>query len=241
MANRFYFAYGSNMNPDRIRERIPQARVAGTAFILGWRLKERLYADIERSRGGRVCGVLYLLTQTEILHLDAYEGYPRTYGCVELDAMIDPEHKVSAFTYVLTVEARREREGKKYPESYRLICSAGAQWHGIRDEFGRLTDPPFTNFAPGGVWIPSAARRREWLDASTLAATRNAKAAAKKPARGRAKKIMKKAVAMLENLRHIIGRWDRDSIRAPREGVEKSLSGRLILRTGYGIISDSNP
>ena len=48
---------------------------------------------------------------------------------------------------------------------------------------------------------------------------------------------MKKAVAMLDDLRHIIGRWDRDSIRAPREGVEKSRSGRLILRTGYGIIS----
>ena len=156
--NRFYFAYGSNMNPDRIRERIPQARVAGTAFILGWRIKERLYADIERCPSGRVSGVLYLLTQTEILHLDAYEGYPRTYGCVELDAMIDPDHKVSAFTYVLTEAARREREGQKYPEPYRLICSAGAQWHGIRDEFGRLGDPPFTYFRPGGVWIPAAER-----------------------------------------------------------------------------------
>lgn len=204
MANRFYFAYGSNMNPDRIRERIPQARVAGTAFILGWRLKERLYADIERSRGGRVCGVLYLLTQTEILHLDAYEGCPRTYGCVELDAMIDPEHKVPAFTYVLTEAARREREGRKYPEPYRLICSAGAQWHGVRDEFRRMDDPPFTFSRTRGVWIPSAARRREWIDASALAATRNVKAAkaaakargaakvagaaAKKPARGRPKK-----------------------------------------------------
>ena len=157
--NRFYFAYGSNMNPDRIRERIPLARMAGTAFILGWRLKERLYADIERCPFGRVSGVLYLLTQTEILHLDAYEGYPRTYGCVELDAMIDPDHKVSAFTYVLTEAARREREGLKYPEPYRLICSAGAQWHGIRDEFGRLGDPPFTFSRVRGVWIPSAAKK----------------------------------------------------------------------------------
>ena len=72
MANRFYFAYGSNMNPDRIRQRIPQARPVGTAFILGWRIKERLYADIERSKGGRVDGVLYLLTPSEIYTLDAY-------------------------------------------------------------------------------------------------------------------------------------------------------------------------
>ena len=58
MANRFYFAYGSNMNPDRIRERIPNARVVGRATIRGWRLVERLYADIERAKGGRVEGVL---------------------------------------------------------------------------------------------------------------------------------------------------------------------------------------
>ena len=61
MANRFYFAYGSNMNPDRIRQRIPQARPVGTAFILGWRIKERLYADIDKAKAGRVDGVLYLL------------------------------------------------------------------------------------------------------------------------------------------------------------------------------------
>ena len=47
--NTFYFAYGSNMNPDRIRERIPQARLVGKATIKGWRLVERLYADIERA------------------------------------------------------------------------------------------------------------------------------------------------------------------------------------------------
>ena len=187
MANRFYFAYGSNMNPDRIRERIPQARLVGTAYILGWRLKERLYADIERCPSGRVCGVLYLLTQTEILHLDVYEGYPRTYGCVELDAMLGPEHKVSAFTYVMTAAARREREGQKYPETYRLICSAGAQWHGIRDEFIRPDDPPFSFACARGVWIPSAQRRGGWVKAATAAAPKSAKAAKRAP-RPRAKK-----------------------------------------------------
>ena len=182
MANRFYFAYGSNMNPDRIRERIPQARLVGTAYILGWRLKERLYADIERCPSGRVCGVLYLLTQTEILHLDVYEGYPRTYGCVELDAMLSPEHKVSAFTYVMTAAARREREGQKYPEAYRLICSAGAQWHGIRDEFIRPDDPPFSFACARGVWVPSAQRRDGWVGTASLSTKAGAaKATAKRP------------------------------------------------------------
>ena len=184
MANRFYFAYGSNMNPDRIRQRIPQARPVGTAFILGWRIKERLYADIERSKGGRVDGVLYLLTPSEIYTLDAYEGYPRTYGCVELDALIDPEHKVSAFTYVMTATARCEREGQRYPESYRLVCSAGAQWHGIRDAFHRKGDPLFCYSRERGIWIPPSQGSATWADVAALGAKRAAgaaKNAAKKP------------------------------------------------------------
>jgi gamma-glutamylcyclotransferase (GGCT)/AIG2-like uncharacterized protein YtfP len=186
--NRFYFAYGSNMNPERIRERIPQARLVGPASILGWRLKERLYADVERSAGGRVDGVLYLLTQTEILRLDAYEGYPRTYGCVELDAIIDAEHWVPAFTYVMTEAARREREGQKYPEDYRLICSAGAQWHGVRDEFHRKGDPLFTFTPSRGIWYPSTQSRDGWANAAAPVAAGRAKAA-RKPAAKRAKKL----------------------------------------------------
>lgn len=185
--NRFYFAYGSNMNPERIRERIPMARTVGPAVILGWRLKERLYADIERSAGGRVDGVLYLLTQIEIFRLDEYEGYPRTYGCVGVDAMIDPEHKVSAFTYVLTDAAKRAREGQKYPEAYRLICSAGAQWNGIRDAFHHKGDPLFSYNPARGIWVPPAQGSVTWADVAAAGAKRNA-GGAKKPAKKESKK-----------------------------------------------------
>ena len=179
--NRFYFAYGSNMNPERIRERIPMARTVGTAHILGWRLKERLYADIEQSKGGHVDGVLYLLTPSEIHRLDAYEGYPHTYCCVELDAIIDPLHKVSAFTYVLTDTARREREGKKYPEDYRLICSDGAQWHGIRDAFHHKGDPLFSYNPARGIWVPPAQGSVTWADVAAAGAKRGAGAARNAP------------------------------------------------------------
>ena len=186
--NRFYFAYGSNMNPERIRERIPTARMIGPAFILGWRLKERLYADIERSAGGRVDGVLYLLSQIEIFRLDEYEGYPRTYGCVGLDAIIDPEHKVSAFTYVLTDAARRERAGKKYPEDYRLICSAGAQWHGIRDAYHRKGDPMFSYNPARGIWVPPSQGSVTWAGVAAAGAKKRGAGAAKNAPKKGAKK-----------------------------------------------------
>ena len=142
--NRFYFAYGSNMNPDRIRERIPGARLVGKAIIKGWKLAERLYADIERSRGARVEGVLYLVNETERFRLDSYEGYPHIYGYIHVDAWLDAEHKVSAFTYAMTEATKKEREGKEYPRSYRLICSTGAEYHGVKNEFMREGDPPFS-------------------------------------------------------------------------------------------------
>ena len=153
MANRFYFAYGSNMNPDRIRERIPNARVVGRATIRGWRLVERLYADIERAKGGRVEGVLYLVTETEMHRLDSYEGYPSVYGTVSLNAYFDAEHKVYAFTYAMTKEAKALREGKSYPRDYRLICSAGAHWHGVKNEFRRKDDPPFSFGLVDATWF----------------------------------------------------------------------------------------
>ena len=153
MANRFYFAYGSNMNPDRIRERIPNARVVGRATIRGWRLVERLYADIERAKGGRVEGVLYLVSESEVHRLDAYEGYPSVYGTVSLNAYLDDKHKVYAFTYAMTEDARASREGKPYPRNYRLLCSAGAQWHGVKNEFRRKDDPPFTFGLVDATWF----------------------------------------------------------------------------------------
>ena len=140
--NHFYFAYGSNMNPDRIRRRLPDARLVGTATIKGWRLVERLYADIERSQGGRVEGVLYLLTPSELHRLDSDEGYPQTYRSVEVEAHLDANHKVKALTYTMTAATKKEREGKPYPRDYRLLCSFGARYHGVRDAFRRAGDPP---------------------------------------------------------------------------------------------------
>ena len=104
--NTFYFAYGSNMNPVRIRQRIPQARLVGMATIKGWRLVERLYADIERAKGRTVEGVLYLVSQTELYRLDSYEGFPSVYGSVKVNAWLDAKHCVAAQTYMMTATTK---------------------------------------------------------------------------------------------------------------------------------------
>ena len=139
-----YFAYGSNLNPEQIRRRIPEARAVGRATLKGWRLVERLYADIERSRGSRVEGVLYLVTKTELHRLDLYEGYPNIYNCfkvivhAELMGSRAIRYRVPAFTYAMTPETRKRRDGTPYPDGYRITCATGARYWGLPNAFGAL-------------------------------------------------------------------------------------------------------
>ena len=139
-----YFAYGSNLNPERIRQRIPDARPVGRATLKGWRLVERLYADIERHPLGRVEGVLYLVTTTELHRLDLYEGYPNIYNCVKVVVHAElmgnrmTRYRVPAFTYAMTPKTRKEREGKPYPDDYRIVCATGARYWGLPNAFGAL-------------------------------------------------------------------------------------------------------
>ena len=130
-----YFAYGSNMNPARMRARCPSARRVGTATLRGWRLVERLYADVERSPGSAVRGVLYWLTERDLSRLDRCEGWPTVYGSRRACAWVDGLGWCDCMVYVLTDKARRERDGKPYPDWYRQVCSDGARANGIPDAF----------------------------------------------------------------------------------------------------------
>ncbi|MBO5515935.1 MAG: hypothetical protein J5963_07500, partial [Schwartzia sp.] len=58
-------------------------------------------------------------------------------------------------------------------------------------------------------------RRRRWREA--------VRGHGEEGPEGRIEKTMKKAVAMLAELRHTVGRWDRDSISAPARGGEESI------------------
>lgn len=135
----FYFAYGSNMNPAQMHERLPHARRVGTGYVDGWEVRERKYANIERCRGGRVYGVIYLLTESEVNLLDRYEGYPRVYTCtdVRVNANLGPGVRTSlpCMTYVLTPSALSWRMNEPYPAEYRRTCSIGARMNRIPNEF----------------------------------------------------------------------------------------------------------
>ena len=47
-------------------------------------------------------------------------------------------YRIPAFTYAMTPSTRKERNGKHYPEDYRIVCATGTRYWGLPNAFGAL-------------------------------------------------------------------------------------------------------
>ncbi len=130
----YYFAYGSNMNADQMKYRCPGAEITGPATLPGYRLTERRHADIDKSPGDQVNGLLWRVTAADLRKLDIYEGYPRYYERYFVDVEINGM-KVSAIVYEMTPQSKQARDGERYSNSYRQVCSEGAAKNGVINAF----------------------------------------------------------------------------------------------------------
>lgn len=105
MKQKYYLAYGSNLNLEQMAQRCKNAKIAGTAELSGYRLLFRgrphnAHATIERSEGGNVPVLLWKVSVRDETCLDLYEGFPRYYGKVNLP--VEPDGKtVTAMAYVM--------------------------------------------------------------------------------------------------------------------------------------------
>ena len=84
MPSKFYLAYGSNLDMDRMGRRCPYAVPVGVTEIYGYRLlfkksKTGSYATIEQDANESVPAVVWKLSEYDELLLDRYEGFPRYY------------------------------------------------------------------------------------------------------------------------------------------------------------------
>lgn len=104
-----YFAYGSNMNPERMRKRNINFSQRKHAILRGYRLEfnkiakrnpEEGYANIVPDKNEIVEGVLYEITKSDLLKLDYFEGYPRHYDRVELEVEDDEKREVKAEIHI---------------------------------------------------------------------------------------------------------------------------------------------
>ncbi|MGH2795292.1 MAG: gamma-glutamylcyclotransferase family protein [Actinomycetota bacterium] len=134
----FYFAYGSNMDPEQMEERTPGARALGAARLGGYRLTFTRdspawgggVGHIEADANDEVWGVLWDLTEDHLGSLDVYEGidvgaYVRETLTVSFDG-----RDVEAHVY-LAIPRGYKQPSKKYMSA--LI--RGAEAHGCPDDY----------------------------------------------------------------------------------------------------------
>lgn len=120
-----YFAYGSNMDSEKIRERGIHFSQRIHATLLGYRLEfnkvssrspEQGYANIVPFENGIVEGVLYDIEDSDLSKLDGHEGCPDQYERVKVEVQLDNREKVEAVAYMARPD--RVRYGLKPSRDY---------------------------------------------------------------------------------------------------------------------------
>lgn len=79
--DRFYFAYGSNMDYVQMLSRCPSAIPVSSLVLHGWDffINQRGVASIEPNQDSMVYGVVYKLSGRDLCKLDYFEGAPYVY------------------------------------------------------------------------------------------------------------------------------------------------------------------
>lgn len=102
--DRFYIAYGSNLNLEQMARRCPAARVVKASFLHNYRLvfrgKGTAVATVEKRRGSKVPVLIWQLQPSDERSLDVYEGYPHLYRKETLGITVGGR-QVQAMVYIM--------------------------------------------------------------------------------------------------------------------------------------------
>jgi cation transport regulator ChaC len=137
----WYFAYGSNLDPDTFLGRRRMTPLDTRVAILdGFELRfdlpvgpgERGVANVIARPGECVWGAAYLLTSPEADRLDRTEGVQHdAYRRIDVSLRTTAGGSIGAFTYV----SSRGREGRMPSRRYLGLLLAGARHHGLPAEW----------------------------------------------------------------------------------------------------------
>jgi gamma-glutamylcyclotransferase (GGCT)/AIG2-like uncharacterized protein YtfP len=158
-----YFAYGSNLSPERMRARVPSARALGPARLAGQRLTTDKpgrdgsgKANLRPDAGAEVWGALYAIDPAHWPELDRCEG-----GYARVPArVVGPDGgSRSAWTYRSELVA-----DDPLPFTwYKQLMLDGARAHGLPREWIAFLEALPAQQDPAGVSAaasPGGARRR---------------------------------------------------------------------------------
>lgn len=127
-----YFAYGSNMDVQRLRNRRIGFTKRYHAILPGYRLDfnkisssnpREGYANIVLDENECVEGALYNIDDADFQKLDRFEGYPNHYNKITVKIRLDNRSEVDATAYI--AQSYRTRNGLKPCKKYLSHLLAG--------------------------------------------------------------------------------------------------------------------
>ncbi len=118
----YYFAYASNLNRKQMTERCPDSKPIFTATLPNYKLVFVGYsrkwrggvATIKSSRGDKVKGAIYEVTEKCVKQLDKFEGYPSDYNKINVTVFDEDGTPVEALTYIKAGRLDEDRPSQEY-------------------------------------------------------------------------------------------------------------------------------
>ncbi len=127
-----YFAYASNLSKKQMAERCPNAKPKIVATLPNFKITFEGYSrkwrgavvNISGSKGDKVIGAVYEITESGLRKLDSYEA---GYRHLPVRVFTDSREVIEAVTYI---KAAQEEEGIPSAE-YRAVIQQGYRDWGI--------------------------------------------------------------------------------------------------------------
>ena len=108
----YYFAYGSNLHHLQMKKRCPNCKYVKKIVLNNYRMTFRSKygaADIEKKRGQKVYGALYIISRAAERRLDVYEEYPTLYKKMYFDY-----NGKRVMTYIMPRKTKLVKPTKRY-------------------------------------------------------------------------------------------------------------------------------
>lgn len=113
MADKLYFAYGSNINLEQMAFRCPEATVVGPVTLENYELlfrgNGRGYgvATIAPKKHRTVYGLLWRISPQDEKNLDMYDGFPQLYDKETVTVKMQNGTELAVMAYIMTREKER--------------------------------------------------------------------------------------------------------------------------------------
>jgi gamma-glutamylcyclotransferase (GGCT)/AIG2-like uncharacterized protein YtfP len=114
-----YFAYGTNISSQRMKERCKYFKKISLAKLFGYQFifNQRGVATVVKKPGSTVWGVLYDIDKDALNALDGFEGYPVRYDRKKVEVRDKKDNTFNAIMYI----DYRSQEGVARPEHKKII------------------------------------------------------------------------------------------------------------------------